>query len=306
MSGGFAAGLGAYLLWGLFPLYWPLLEPAGAVEILAHRVVWSMALLGVILALTAGWTWVRRLGRRAAGLLALAAVLISVNWATFIYGVNSGQVVETSLGYFITPLVTVALAITVLGERVSRPQAAAVLIAAAAVLMLALDYGRPPWIALTLAASFSLYGLLKKRAGVDGMRSVFVETALLTPVALLYLAWLARAGTGTFSTEGPVHVGLLVGAGLVTSVPLVLFGYAAVRVRLVTLGLLQYLAPTMQFLIGVVIYAEPLPATRLAGFALVWIALAVFTLDERRRGRAMRAAEAVVGRSTLAGSRAGR
>ncbi len=282
---GLAAGVGAYLLWGVFPLYWPLLEPAAPVEILAHRIAWSLIMVLALLALTSGFAWVRRLERRQAGLLTLAAVLVSVNWGLYIYGVNSGQVVETSLGYFINPLVTVALAVGVLSERLSRTQVAAVLIATVAVVVLAVDYGRVPWIALTLAFSFGLYGLVKKRAGVDGTQSFAFETGVLVLPAIGYLAWLGAAGEGTFTSEGAGHIALLVCGGLFTAVPLVLFGVAAIRIPLTSLGLLQYLAPTLQFLIGVLAYGEPMPASRLAGFALVWLALAVFTFDAVRDAR---------------------
>ena len=276
----------AYLLWGLFPLYWPLLRPAAAIEILAHRVVWSMALVAAILALTGGFVWLHALGRRRAGLLALAAVLISINWGMFIYGVNSDQVVETSLGYFINPLVTVALAVAVLAERLRRYQLIAVAIATLAVAVLALDYGRPPWIALTLAFSFALYGLVKKRADVDGIRSLAVETTFLAAPAIAYLLWLGSTGAGTFTSEGAGHTALLMAGGIATAVPLILFGAAAIRVPLTTLGLLQYMTPTMQFLIGVLLYGEPMPLSRLIGFALVWLALAVFTVDAVRATRA--------------------
>ena len=286
LRSGFAAGVLAYLLWGLFPLYWPLLRPAAAVEILAHRVVWSLALLGGILALTGGFRWIRTLGRRRAGLLGLAAILISVNWGMFIYGVNTDQVVETSLGYFINPLVTVALAVGLLGERLRRHQLIAVAIATVAVLVLTVDYGRPPWIALTLAFSFALYGLVKKRADVDGIRSLAVETSFLIAPALGYLLWLGATGDGTFTSEGPGHTALLMAGGIATAVPLMLFGVAAIRVPLTTLGLLQYIAPTIQFLIGVLAYGEPMPASRLIGFALVWVALSLFTVDAVRATRA--------------------
>ena len=281
---GFAAGVAAYVLWGLFPLYWPLLEPAAPVEILAHRIAWSLVFLVAVLALTTGFAWVRVLDRRRVGLLVLAAVLITVNWGTFIYGVNSGHVVETSLGYFINPLVLVALAVVVLGERLRRHQLVAVGIAAVAVLVLTIDYGRPPWIALALASSFSLYGLTKKRAGVDGVQSLAVETAFVAVPAIAYLVWLGQTGRGTFTSEGLDHVALLVTGGLVTTIPLVLFGVAAIRIRLSTLGLLQYLTPSMQFLIGVTVYDEPMPLSRLAGFALVWVALIIFTIGAVRRG----------------------
>ncbi|HWT22949.1 MAG TPA: EamA family transporter RarD [Solirubrobacteraceae bacterium] len=284
-SGTFAA-VGGYLMWGLFPLYWPLLEPALPVEILAHRVVWSLAFLLALLALTSGFAWLRRLSRRAAGLLALAAALVSVNWGVYIYGVNSEHVVETSLGYFINPLVTVVLAMVFLHERLRRRQGIALAVAAAGVLVLTVDYGRVPWIALTLACSFGLYGLVKKRAGVDGMRSLAVETAVLVLPAVAYLAWLGGSGRGTFTTEGAGHTALLVGAGVVTALPLMLFGAAAIRIRLSTLGLLQYLTPTIQFLIGVLFYGEPMPPTRLAGFVLVWVALLLFMLDALGASRA--------------------
>jgi chloramphenicol-sensitive protein RarD len=291
---GLAAGVTAYLLWGLFPLYWPLLEPAAPVEILAHRIAWSFVFVAIVLALSIGFRWIRTLGRRRARLLALAAVLVTVNWGTYIYGVNSGHVVETSLGYFINPLVTVALAVGVLRERLQPAQRVAVGIAVVAVAVLTVDYGRPPWIALILACSFGLYGLIKKRAGVDGVQSMAVETATLLLPALGYLAWLGASGRGTFTTHGTGHALLIAGGGVATALPLMLFGAAAIRIPLTTLGLIQYLAPVLQFLIGVVVYSEPMPLSRLAGFALVWVALAVFTWDavrSLRRGARARAAE---------------
>jgi chloramphenicol-sensitive protein RarD len=287
---GLAAGVAAYLLWGVFPLYWPLLEPAAAVEILANRVAWSFVFLVALLAATSGFAWVRTLGRRRARLLSLAALLVSVNWGTFIYAVNSEHVVEASLGYFINPLVTVALAVTVLRERLTGAQRVAVGIAGVAVLLLTLDYGRPPWIALTLAFSFGVYGLIKNRVGVDGVQSLAFETSVVLLPALAYLGWLAGTGEGTFTTEGTGHAALLVTAGAVTAIPLMLFGAAAIRLPLTTLGILQYLAPVMQFLIGVLVYDEAMPASRLAGFALVWIALAVFTFDAIRGARTARLA----------------
>jgi chloramphenicol-sensitive protein RarD len=283
---GLAAGVGAYFLWGLFPLFWPLLEPAGAVEILAHRIAWSFVFLVAILAVTDGFGWVRALDRRRLGLLALAAALITVNWGLFIYAVNSDQVVETSLGYFINPLVTVALAVSVLGERLRPRQRLAVAIAALAVLVLTIDYGRPPWIALTLACSFGAYGLVKKRANIEGTHSLAVETAFLALPAVAYL--LLQPG-GTFTSEGTGHAALLMAAGVTTAVPLILFGAAAIRIPLATLGLLQYIAPVMQFAIGVLIYGEPMPLSRLAGFALVWVALVIFMTDALRAGSVARA-----------------
>jgi chloramphenicol-sensitive protein RarD len=289
LRSGLAAGVAAYFLWGLFPLYWPLLEPAAAVEILAHRIVWSLVFLAVVLAVAGGGvSYVRRLGRRRAGLLALAAALITVNWGTFIHGVNSGHVVETSLGYFINPLVSVALGVGVLGERLRPAQGWAVGIATLAVVVLTVDYGRPPWIALILAFSFGLYGLVKKHVGIGGTQSLAVETALLLLPALGYLAYLGATGSGTFTTEGPGHAALIAAGGIATAVPLMLFGAAANRLPLTTLGVLQYIGPTMHFFIGVGINDEPMPATRLAGFVLVWIALAVFTADLVRASRGPR------------------
>jgi chloramphenicol-sensitive protein RarD len=290
---GLAAGVAAYLLWGLFPLYWPLLEPAAAVEILAHRMVWSFVFIAFALAVTVGFRWIRSLERRQVRLLALAAALVTVNWGTYIYGVNSGHVVETSLGYFINPLVTVALAVGVLRERLKPAQMVAVGIAAVAVAVLTADYGHPPWIALILACSFGLYGLIKNRAGVDGMQSLAVETTTLLPLALGYLAFLGVSGRGTFTTDGAGHALLLAGGGVVTAVPLMLFGAAAFRIPLTTVGLLQYMTPVIQFLIGVLIDHEAMPLSRLAGFALVWLALAVFTWDAVRRARRSRFAETV-------------
>ncbi len=285
LRSGFAAGVAAYLLWGLFPLYWPLLEPAGAIEILAHRILWSVALLVVLLALTQGFRWVRELDRRRAWLLALAAALITLNWGAFIYGVNHGHVVETSLGYFINPLVTVALAVTVVGERLRPAQWAAVAIAALAVVVLTAAYGRPPWIALILAFSFAFYGLVKKQVGIGGTQSLAVETAFLLGPALACVLVLSASGRGTFGSEGAGHALLMVGGGIATAIPLMLFGAAAVRIPLTTIGLLQYLAPIMHFGIGVGINGEEMPASRWAGFTLVWAAVAVFTYDSLRARR---------------------
>jgi len=217
---------------------------------------------------------------------------VTINWGTYIYGVNSEHVVETSLGYFINPLVTVALAVTVLGERLTKLQGVAVVIAAAAVVVLTIDYGRPPWIALILACSFGLYGLIKKRVGVDGLQSLGFETGFLAPLAIAYLLVIGANGSGTFTSEGSGHAALLALGGVFTAVPLMLFGAAAIRIPLTQLGLIQYLAPTLQFAIGVLIYSEPMPASRLAGFALVWVALGVFTWDAIRHTRRARFAAA--------------
>lgn len=290
---GLPYGLAAYSLWGLFPLYWPLMKPAGAGEILAHRCLWSLiVVLGVL-------TYLRRLrrvrqiltDRRTGPMLALAAVLIAVNWGTYIYGVNTERVVETALGYFITPLVSVALGVLVLGERLSRTQAVAVGLAVASVAVLTVGYGHPPWIALILAASFSTYGLIKKKAGVGALESLSVETTVLAVPALIFVLSLGPRSTFTDSTG---HALLLAGGGIVTAIPLLFFGAAATRIPLTTLGLLQYLTPTVQFLIGVLLRHEPLPAERLVGFVLVWAALALFTYGSLAERRRVTAAEALV------------
>jgi chloramphenicol-sensitive protein RarD len=280
-------GLAAYLWWGMFPLYWPLLEPAGAVEILAHRVVWSVVAAGLLLAVGDAWRRLPRTGRQLRR-LAAASVLIGVNWGVYIWGVNHHHVVETSLGYFVNPLVTVALGVLVLGERLGRAQWASVGIAAGGVLVLTVDAGRPPWIAMILAFSFGGYGLIKKVVGVDPTAGLVVESALLTPVALTYLIVEALTAHSTFATHGAGHALLLASAGPVTIVPLLAFAAAAPRVPLSRLGLMQYLTPTIQFVIGVTVRHEPLGTVRLLGFALVWIALAVFTIDTagKRRRRA--------------------
>ena len=286
LRSGFTAGVIAYALWGLLPLYWPLLKPASATELLAHRIVWSLFVLIALIAATDGLSRLRAVERRQVRLLAFGSVLVAINWGTFIYGVNSDRVVETSLGYFINPLVTVALGVLVLKETLRPAQRTAVLIALAAVVVLTVDYGHPPWLALTLAFSWASYGLIKKRADVDAIESLSIETAVLFLPALALIVTLSATGEGTVTTEGSGHVALLVGSGVMTAVPLLFFGAAAVRIPLVTLGLLQYIAPVMQFLIGVLVYGEPMPASRLVGFALVWVALTVFATDAARRNRA--------------------
>jgi chloramphenicol-sensitive protein RarD len=272
-------GFAAYLLWGLFPLYWPLLEPAGAIEILAHRVLWSLVLVGLVLAVRSRSLRTLPRDRRALRLLVAAAVLIAVNWGVYIWGVNAHHVVETSLGYFVNPLVSVALGVVALGERLRRVQWAAVGLAAAGVVVLTADSGRLPWIALVLATSFGTYGLVKKIVGVPAVEGLVVETAVLTPLALGYVVVGGLFGTTTFTSHGGGHALLLVSAGVVTTIPLLAFAGAAARVPLSRLGLMQYLTPTMQFLIGVLVRHEPLPPGRLAGFVIVWVALALFTAD---------------------------
>jgi chloramphenicol-sensitive protein RarD len=274
---GVVLGVVAYALWGLFPLYWPKLEPAGALEILAHRVVWSLVAVVVLLLITN--KSLRSLPRdaRRLRLLAAAAVLIAVNWGVYIWGVNHRHVVETSLGYFINPLVSVALGVLVLGERLRRAQWWAVGIATVGVVILSVAAGRPPWIALTLAFSFGLYGLIKRVVRTPANEGLVIEAAALTPVAVIYL--IATSAHGNFTDHGAGHALLLTSSGLVTAVPLLAFAGAARRVPLTQLGLLQYLAPTIQFVIGITVNHESVTAVRLGGFAFVWIALIVFSVD---------------------------
>jgi len=287
---GLAYGTGAYLLWGLFPLFWPLLEPARAIEVLAHRILWSVGFVALLLGARGRWAWVRTLSRRRLGLLAVAAAVVSVNWAGYIWGVSNGHVVETSLGYFINPLVTVLLGVLVLGERLRRWQWAALGLGTVAVLVLAVDHGRPPWLALLLALSFGTYGLVKKQVGIGAAESLGTETALLAVPAMAYVGWLTATGGSTFGAGGLGHALLMAVAGPVTAIPLLLFGAAARRLPLSTVGLLQYLAPVLQFGLGVLLFHEPMPAPRLAGFALVWLALAVFTVEGLGHSRRVRQA----------------
>ncbi|MFF4774533.1 EamA family transporter RarD [Microtetraspora fusca] len=281
-------GIAAYAMWGLFPLYWPLLKPAGAVEILAHRMVWSLVAVLAILGVRRHWSWIRSITRRQLLLLTLAAVVISTNWGMYIYAVNTGHVVESALGYFINPLVSVLLGVVIFRERLRPWQWAAVGLGALAVLVLTLDYGRLPWIALVLAASFGTYGLVKKAAQVGAAESLTIETLVLLVPALGYLVVLQANGSGTFVDHGAAHIALLVGAGLITAVPLLFFSAAAIRVPLTVVGLLQYIAPVLQFLCGVLVLRETMPGSRWIGFAIVWLALCVFTWDGLRTARAAR------------------
>ncbi|MFD3721576.1 EamA family transporter RarD [Streptomyces sp. NPDC058674] len=288
---GLLYGFGAYGLWGLVPLFWPLLKPSGAVEILAHRMVWSLAVVGVALLALRRWSWIRELVRqpRKLALTTLAASVITVNWGLYIWAVNAGQVVEASLGYFINPLVSIAIGVLVLGERLRRVQWTAVGITFAAVLVLAVGYGRPPWISLVLAFSFATYGLIKKKLNMGGLESLAAETAVLFLPALGYLLWLGARGESGFVSQGAGHSLLLAATGLVTAIPLVFFGAAAIRVPLSTLGLLQYLAPVFQFGLGVLYFHEAMPPERWVGFSLVWAALALLTWDALRNARRSRA-----------------
>ncbi|MFG3697872.1 EamA family transporter RarD [Micromonospora sp. NPDC047620] len=297
---GYLYGFGAYLLWGFFPLYLKLLRPAGPMEVLAHRVVWSVAFVALLLAAMRNLGFLRALLRRPRALagIGVAAALIAVNWATFIYGVNSDRVVETALGYFINPLVVVLLGVTVLRERLRPAQWVALGIGGLAVAVLTVDYGRLPYLALVVALTFAGYGLVKKRLGLPAAEGLFVESAVLALPALAYLGWLTASGDATFGHVSVGHTALLVSAGAATAIPLLLFAGAANRLPLTGLGMLQYLAPILQLGCGVLIFHEPMPPARLAGFALVWAALIVFTIDALHHSRRTPAATVAARRPT--------
>lgn len=278
-------GLGAYGSWGLFPAFFPLLKPAGAFEVLAHRIVWTLIFMLVVLAVVRRLGDLRRISGRVWLLLAAASALISMNWVIYIYAVSNGHVVDAALGYFITPLVNVLLGMLLFRERLNRMQMVALVIAVAAVGVLVVEVGAPPWIGLGLAFSFGLYGLVKKIVPTDPRVSVGVEAGLAAPFAIAYLAVLGWAGTGHFLSNGGWHIVLTVLAGPLTAIPLLFFAAAAQRLALVTLGLLMYLNPAMQMTWGVVVGHEPMPTARWVGFALIWVALAVFTTDAVRRAR---------------------
>jgi len=294
MRSGVLFGVGAYGLWGMFPLYFPLLEPAGPFEILAHRIGWSLVVVAIVLGLRRRIGELRVLARspRILGLLAAAAGFIAINWTLYIYAVTTERIIESALGYFINPLVSVAFGVLVFKERLRRMQTVALALGTAAVVVLTAYYGGFPWIALVLAVSFGTYGLLKKLADVGAAEGLAMETLLLLVPALAYLFVLGAAGDDTFRTEGTGHALLLVLSGPVTAIPLMLFSAAVTRIPLTMIGLLQYLAPVLQFVIGWLIMDEAMPLPRWVGFALVWSALVVLTWDALRAAGATRRAAA--------------
>ena len=285
---GLIFGIVAYGLWGLFPLYWPLLKPAGALEILGNRMAWSLIVVLVLLMVRKNWGWIAdlRAEPKKIALLAVAATVVSVNWGVYIWSVNAGKVVETSLGYFINPLFTVLFGVLILHERLRPLQWLAVGIGAGAVLELTVAFGSPPWIALILAVSFGTYGLCKKLAGVPAVPSMAVETGFQFVPAVGYLIYLQTAHRATFG-HAPWHVtALLICAGFVTVIPLICFAASANSLPLSTLGLLQFLAPILQLSCGVFVAHETVPSTEWFGFGIVWIALAILTFDGLRQARA--------------------
>ncbi|OBA87221.1 protein rarD [Mycolicibacterium elephantis] len=290
---GLLFGVGAYVWWGLCPGFFLLLLPATATEVLAHRFVWSAVFLLVVLAVARRLGDLRRLRARTRLQLLAAAAFIGINWGTYIWAVTNGHVVDAALGYFINPLISVALGVVIFRERLGAWQLAALALAIVAVGVLTAEVGEPPYIALVLAVSFGLYGLIKKVVDADPRVSVTVETLWGLPVAVGYLVWLQIAGQAHFVNHGPGQATLLLLAGPVTAIPLLLFAAAAQRLPLVTLGLLFYLNPALQMAWGVVIGGEPMPPMRWLGFALIWAALGVFSVDAVRRARADRRAPAL-------------
>ncbi|MGW8481845.1 EamA family transporter RarD [Microbacterium sp. NPDC055903] len=280
---GTVATVGAYLIWGVLPLYFLLLAPTGPWEIVAWRVLFSLVFCVLLLAVTRGWAPLIAIVRqpRLLGLTAVAGLLIYVNWQAFLIGTLSDRVVETSLGYFINPIMMVLLGVFVLRERIRRLQWAAIGIAGVAVIVIVAVYGDVPWIALTLTLSFGLYGLVKKKIGpsVDALSGLTLESVWLVPIAAVQLIAVAATTGVTFGAHGPWHLVLLCLAGVATAVPLLLFATGTRRIDLTMIGMIQFITPIMQFLLGVVVLHEPMPVERWIGFALVWVAVIVFVID---------------------------
>lgn len=287
MNKGLFYAAGAYVIWGLLPLYWKALGDVPAAQILAHRIAWALVVALVLVGVRGQWAWLPAVVRTPRTLLTFiaTATLITINWGVYIWAVNDGHIVETSLGYFINPLVSVLLGVAVLRERLRIAQGVAVAVAAAGVLYLTFEYGSLPWIALTLAFSFGLYGLLRKTARLNSLQGFTVETVLLFVPALGFLLFQETQGQGAFLHTGPVNAALLAFSGVMTAVPLLLFADAARRIRLTTLGLLQYIAPTIQFMLGILVYHEPLSTERLVGFGIIWLALVIYSIEGIVQGR---------------------
>jgi len=278
---GLLYALGAYFTWGLFPIYWKFLKHVPAVQLLGHRILWSFALLALVLLFTGQFGALRQklTDLKVLRIYALAAVLIGINWLTYVWAVNAGFIVETSLGYFINPLISVVLGMIFFRERLRPLQWIPVVLAAAGVIYLTLSYGRLPWIALTLAFSFGFYGLVKKLAPLNSVFGLTLETGILLVPAILYLVFAEISGAAAFSHTGATSDILMIGAGLATTIPLLMFAGAARRIPLTMIGLMQYIAPTMQFLLGIFIYKEPFSFQQLIGFGIVWCGLLVFAAE---------------------------
>ncbi len=292
---GLIFGVLAYVLWGAFPIYFALLDAVSPWEVVAHRIIWTLVFLVIVIAIARTWRSVRRaMNKRTLLILLAAAIFISINWVVYVYAVASNQVVQASLGYFINPLISVALGVILLRERLRTTQWVAVAVAVLAVAILTISYGAVPWISLTLGFSFGMYGLLKKVANVGSTVSLAIETAVLAPFAFALMAVWESNGQAAFVLDGWQISVLLILLGPVTAIPLLAFGGAATRIPLSTLGLLQYITPILQFVIGVFLFNEAMPGSRWIGFIFVWLALVVFSIDAyRHSGRRGRAATVI-------------
>ncbi len=281
MNKGILNGIAAYTLWGFFPIYWKFLQQVPALQVIGHRISWSFVLLIIVILATRQWQDFRSaaLTPKVIGIYAIASVLLTINWLVYVWGVNAGFIVETSLGYFINPLLSVLLGVIFLRERLRPAQWIPVGIAAAGVIYLTVIYGRLPWIALSLAFSFGFYGFVKKLAPLGSLYGLTLETGIVFPIALIYLFIVGFNNTGAFLHESTLTTILLIGAGAVTTIPLLMFASAAKQIPLSVVGLLQYIAPTLQFLIGVFIYKEPFDRSHLIGFGIVWVALIIFWVE---------------------------
>lgn len=295
-TSGVAYAAAAYLTWGVFPFYFHALAGIPAPEILGHRILWSAAFMAALVTVRRRWAGVVRQVRSPGtlGALALSAIFISTNWMIYIWAVNAGRVLEASLGYYVNPLVTVVLGVLFLRERLTRRQKIAIAMAAAGVAVLVVRARHVPWVALALALTFGFYGLIRKRARVDATAGLLTEVVLLAPLAAVYLAWLGRAGLSHFGASGR-QTALLAASGVVTALPLMWFAVGVQRLRLSTVGLLQYLNPTMQFSIAVFAFGEPFTAAHAAAFACIWVSLAIYTAEALAVTRA--AAQRAVARS---------
>jgi chloramphenicol-sensitive protein RarD len=287
---GLLFGLGCYLFWGLVPLYWKLIGSSGAVELLAHRILWSLVTIAGLVLVRRRFGQVRALlaNPRSRWPLIAGSVLITINWGGYIWSVNNDRVVEASLGYFITPLFTVLLGVLLLKERLRPVQWVAVAIAFIAVAGMTIENGRPPWVALILTFSFGFYGLAKKKANAGAIDGMAIESATVAPLALVAIVLLGVHGNSTVTHHGPGYFILVLLTGPLTAIPLLLFGAAATRISMTTLGLLNYLTPVIQFLLGTIVFHEHMSPIRWAGFTLVWLALAIFTTDSLTHHRRTR------------------
>ena len=281
MNKGIWYAIGAYAFWGLFPIYWRWLHQVAAIELISHRIIWSCVILFVVVLVTRQWKTFRQavLAPRVLQIYSVAAVLLTINWFVYVWAVNAGFIVESSLGYFINPLISVLLGVIILRERLRPIQWLPVGLATIGVIYLTVAYGSLPWIALTLAVTFGTYGLVKKTAPLNSLYGLTLETSIVFIPALAYLVFVEMTSQGAFLHDGTMADVLMMGAGVVTTIPLLLFASATRRIPLSLVGILQYIAPTLQFLLGVLVYGEPFTPTQFIGFGIVWLALIVFGVE---------------------------